>query len=103
MAHVDIYPQKTKVSGQHNSFEFDTRMATKGYPFFIHTDFMLIELYIDYSKYSCFSIDMDLYYRSEYFNGHQYLIVPAPGFSYENFIKWCAEYVDPLIIIENRL
>lgn len=95
MAFVKINTRKTIVSGVFNKIEFDTLMAQKKYPFLINCRNEFIDdTHYDCSRYN-FSFDMDFYYKSKLSFESQYLITPNHGFSFEVFLKFCADYVDP--------
>jgi hypothetical protein len=45
---------------------------------------------------------MDFFYQSKQTFECQYLIAPNHRFSFESFMKFCAEYVDPNFMLINK-
>lgn len=102
MAFVNTQPRKTVISGKFNRFEFDTLMVQKGYPFIVNCKNDLVDDITVFPSYLNFSIDMDFFYQSKQTFECQYLITPNYGFSFESFMKFCAEYVDPDFSLNNK-
>lgn len=102
MAFVNTQPRKTVISGKFNRFEFDTLMVQKGYPFILNCKNDFIDnVHLKFDNVH-FSIDMDFFYQSKQTFECQYLIAPNHRFSFESFMKFCAEYVDPNFMLINK-
>lgn len=105
MAYVDINTRKTTVEGRFNTLQFDTLMAQKGYPFrMVCRCDLVIKYWNELGKQNHFYTDMDFYYESKNKLSswtYEYLIVPKFGFSFEEFLKACADYTEPFFATKN--